>query len=441
MYKNHIDKLRQNFVEAYNNGDVLKAILTGERILKIYEENNGTQTAYYADDAFNLACVYSKEGKLSKSTQLYNSAAEIIESHYGKNLKYSDILNNMAIDFNLMGLHNKSLEYFEEVYRIRKEILQIDNKDFVDSIFNLGGAYFDTEDFDNALAYHKEALNYRNEKDLDYADNLNMIGYDYEEQGEFEKSAEYFEEALDIIKKIEGARSEEYLKNLYYLGFVYEKAKNYVEAKNCYEKAVELIKTHIGESHPYYAEALNKLANMYFKCGNENKSLTLRMKALNLIKTIVGDNHIYYASNLKNIADIYLKKGDYARAEKMYLEELEIKERILGKDSEEYIKDLNLLCKVYIKSEKFDKAVPLLKETLENSEINKDLYMAFLLDLAYIYVKTCNTSQLYSIYEKFAELEPGLSFDEMLEDIKDFEESKEDFETDDFDELDGFDDF
>lgn len=451
MYKNHIDKLRQNFIKAYNDGDFLKAILTGERILKIYEDNNGTQTSYFADDAFNLAIVYSDEGKFSKSTQIYELAANVIKNVYGKTLKYSNILNNLAIDLNLMGKHEDSLECFKEVYEVRKSVLEKGHKDLIDSIFNLGGAYFDIENFDEALKYHKEALSLRDKNDLDYADNLNMIGYDYEEMGDFEKGAEYFQEALCIIKKTEGTRSEEYFKNLYYLGFIYEKAENYVEAKNCYEKSVELIKLHIGETHPYYAESLNKLANMHLKCGNENKALTLRMKALNLIKNLVGENHLYYASNLKNIADIYLQKEDFVRAEKMYLEELEIKKKILGEDSEEYFNDLNSLCKLYIKSQNFEKASDLIDSIISNPspKINKKLYFSFLLDLAYLHIKTCNTDDLRSIYEKFNEFNPSLAFEDFISNIRSFDSIEEYLQNENaklnksnkFNDFDNFDEF
>ncbi len=438
LHKNQMNRLRKSFFEAYENNDILKAILTGERILKIYEYNNCTNNLYFCDDAYNLACVYSEDGKFTSSVSLFKKSAEILEKLQGKNLQYTNILNNLAIDLSNSGQYDASLKTFKEIYSIRKNILKENHPDYINCLVNLGSSYFETDDYDNALIYHKKALSLREKKDLDYADNLNFIGYDLEEAEDFDKAAEYFAEALEIIKKVKGARSEEYLKNLYYLGFIYDKNKNFLESKNCYEKSVELIKIYIEENHPYYAEALNKLANSYLRLGYENKALTLRIKSLNIIKNIVGKNHLYYASNLKNIGDIYFKKNDFKRAKKMYEESLEIKKNILGENNDEYARDSSMLAKTYIKEKEFLRAEKILifltsyfknshnlKDLKnENKDDEKEFYMTLLLDLAFIYVATNNAPKLYSIYKEFEWLEPGLSFDEMLEDISSFAENE-----------------
>jgi len=422
MYKNQINRLRKNFIKEYDNNDILKTILIGEKILKLHYDHNDTENIYYAEDAYNLACIYSSNKNFSKSTELYSEAANILLKAQGRKLEYSNILNNLAIDLNESGKYKESLKYFKETHEIRKEFLPKNHPDYINSLLNLGTAYMEINNPKQALEHHKQALNNRTVKDIDYVDNLNLIGYDYEQMQKLEESAEYLERGLNIIKRIKGNQSEEYLKNLYYLGFLYEKSRNYIEAKNCYEKSIELIKLSIGEEHPYYAEALNKLANSYLKCGNENKALTLRMKALNIIKKIVGENHIYYASNLKNTADIYLKKGDLKRAKKMYINSLNIKEKLLGKENEEYIKEYSSLAKIYIQEEDYETSTIILNECLKSKIEDKELIVSILLDLAYIYAKTYQISKLYSIYEKFAKIEPELNFDGMLQDIKEFEE-------------------
>lgn len=438
LHKNQINRLRKSFFEAYDDDDILKAILTGERILKMYEYNNCANTLYFCDDAYNLACVYSKDGKFSNSISLLKKSAETFEKLQGKNLHYTNILNNMAIDLSNSGQYSASLKIFKEIYSIRRSILEENHPDYINCLLNLGNSYFDINDIENAVIYHKKSLSLRDRKDLDYADNLNLIGYDLEEKEDYEKAADYFLAALDIIKKIKGGRSDEYLKNIYYLGSVYDKNKNFAESKNCYEKSVELIKVYIGEEHPYYAEALNKLANSYMRLGNENKALTLRIKSLNIIKNIVGKNHLYYASNLKNIGDIYFKKNDFKRAKKMYEESIEIKKSILGVNNDEYIRDSSMLAKTYIKEKNLSAAEKILENLTyyfkspdgfvdindKDSDLDKDFYVSLLLDLASIYVTTNNAPKLYAIYKEFESLEPGLSFDDMLNDIKSFAENE-----------------
>lgn len=420
MYRNQINRLRKTFSEAYDNDDVIKAILTGERILKLYNTNKGSDTLFFSDDAYNLACAYSKEGRFSKAAALFKKSADIVEKIHGKNLDYSRIITNLAVELGYMGKIDEAIDYFKDVCKIRENIIPEGHTEYIDSLSNLGSAFYNAEDYENALKYHKKALSLRVRKDLDYIDNLNMIGYDYEGKNDLENACEYFISALDLLKKVKGGRSDEYLKNAYYLAFIYEKAKNYMEAKNYYEQSVELIKVFAGETHPYYAEALNKLANTLLHLGNQNKALTLRIKALNIIKNIVGENHLYYASSLKNIADIYFQKNDFTRAKKMYRESIEIKKKILGENSEEYIRDSAMLAKTYINTSDYETAESILCSLSEKSKKNKDLYISILIDLAFIYVKMSDTTKLYSIYKEFERTEPGLSFDEMLDNIREF---------------------
>ena len=102
MYRNQINRLRKTFSEAYDNDDVIKAILTGERILKLYNTNKGSDTLFFSDDAYNLACAYSKEGRFSKAAALFKKSADIVEKIHGKNLDYSRIITNLAVELFIM---------------------------------------------------------------------------------------------------------------------------------------------------------------------------------------------------------------------------------------------------------------------------------------------------------------------------------------------------
>ena len=135
MGKNNIDKLKVKFLESYKNGDFLKAILTGERILKIHQENHSDESAEFVDSAFNLACVYSETGNLGRSVELLEKSSKIIKEKQGNDLKLSDIFNNMGINYNLMGKHDTALKYFKASYQIRKELLSHDNNDYCDILY------------------------------------------------------------------------------------------------------------------------------------------------------------------------------------------------------------------------------------------------------------------------------------------------------------------
>lgn len=81
----------------------------------------------------------------------------------------------------------------------------------------------------------------------------------------------------------------------------------------------------------------------------------------------------------------------------------------------------------------YDKAALIMEENIEKSFGNKDLYINFLLELAQIYIIKCSSKKLYSVYERLAKIEPEMSFEDMLNDLKEFDE-KQLKDMDNFDE-------
>lgn len=417
-YKDYINKLKVKFFNSFEDDDFLQAALTGERILKIYEENSDMKSANFANDVYNLACVYHEVGKVDMAINLYLQSSDIIEKIFGQSVRLADILNNIAICYNYLGEYNTAEKFFKRVINIRKTILSKDHPDYVFALYNIGCNYYDKEDYDKAIYYHMESLKRKNKKDLDYVDNLNFLGYDFESKGDIEKAVKLCQNALDLISSIKGANSEEYMSNVYYIANLYEKNGDYESSLTCYNKAIVLLKQFIGENHPYYADALNKLADIYLKLNNNKKSLTIRMKALKILKNTVGNDHIYYANCLKSIADIHRKENEFMQAKPLYIEELQIKEKIMGLKSEEYLKDLIVLSSIYTAVGEFENASQTLKTVIENIDKSNESYIECILDLAKIYELKGENENLYYLYKKLLEVKPEISFDDMIELIK-----------------------
>lgn len=425
MNRRILDSLRNNFLKLYDCGDFQEAAQTGEKLIKLHEFWKTEDTLFYADDAYNLACVYAEHRyspKIARALELFKKAAKTVKNIKGENFEYTAILNNLAITLIDASEFEEAVKYFKEICGIRKGLLSENNTSYLNALTNLGNALFYKGDYDESVKYHQKALSLRKKKDFDYAYNLNFIAYSYEAKKDYEKACEYLSDAVEIIGKVKGKLSEEYMKNVYYLALICDKAGIFTEARFNYERCIGLIREYVGENHILYSKTLDKLSDSYFNLRNYNSALVLRTKSLNIVKNIFTENNVYYASSLKKIGDIYVKKYEFYKAIEAYKKSLSIKINILGKEHFDCIEHAAILGRTYLYISDFEKAREIISPLIEliKYEDNKELYISLLIDLAFIYIKSQDILKLYSVYKELGRIEPSLSFDEMLKDIKEF---------------------
>lgn len=421
-YSEYIYKLRLKLFDAYKDNNILQALLVGERILRLYQDNENADFMEYPKDLYNVAGIYYETGKFTKAVELYTDACNYIDARGEVNKLFTDILNNLAVCYNKIGDNNTALSIYMRNLEYQTKLFGAVSEELSNTYYNMGNSCYDLEQYETAISYFFNSMALRIKKDLLYTDILNCIGYSYEAMDELDEAIGYFTRALKFIKVIEGSDSEEYLSNLYYLASVYEKNEQDGNALNAYEYSISLIKRFTGEKHPYYAEALNKLAGVYSRLNNRSKSLMLRIKALNIIKDIVGENHIYYANCLKSVADIYYNSKDYTHSCPLYEEQLKITGSLLGKNSSEYAKDSITLSKTYFYLGETEKAIEFIKDVIENLDENNQYYLKCILTLAMLYMSVSNMKDLYYLYEKYGHCFASLTFDEMLIEAKDISE-------------------
>ncbi len=426
-YKNYIIKLNNKFIQSYENGDFLKTILTGERILKIYEDNKDTDCEDYNRMLSDVAYIYMRSGKYIKARTMYISAFNFFYKNKPNSLILSDIANNLGITHNHCGDMYGCTDCFNIALDIRKEHLPNSMENYCISLYNMGSLLFDLEKYENASDFFRHAINLHKKNDDFYIDCIDFIGYCFEETKKFEKACECFEEANALIIKIFGDESILYLQNIYYTASLYVKAKNYVEARACFEKSIHLIKQKLGVKHPFYAEALNKAASVYMFLSNEKRALILRQKAINILKNTIGENHLYYASSLKGIGDNFMKLNEYGEAIEVYKKAIEIKERITGNDCLNCFYEKLSLSRAYKNLEKYEDAIDVLKEYIENPPENEDMLIEFLTEISYIYILMDKKDELYNIYRKLTNHEPDFNFEQMSKDIKNSDYFEYDF--------------
>lgn len=416
----NIKKLRNKFLKNYNNNAFEKAQKCGEELVEYYKKNNLTALEEYGNDVFNLACAYDEAGNYEKAAEVYRVAADAVDKRSGKSLKLSDIYNNLGIVHSEMHQADMALAYFKKCINIRQAILGSDNKDNIDTLYNLGSAYKNLHRFNDAVQCYAKSLNLRDKKDMAYADNLYNLGMCYVEIKDYEVGLDYIKNALPIYKEIT-SNPDEYITALNIYASLLYKLEKYADSIKSQRELVEIIKEHYGTTQPFYANALSLLADCYEKTDNLEMGISLKQKAINILKKCCGTNHVIYASYLSELGEFYLAAGEYAKAAALYSQALDIRTKILGLDDKDCVEYVQTLASIYSLMKLYNKAEDLLNYALNNlSKANKN-YGKIVLELVKLYMDAQDGEGLNRVFFIFNKIYPEKSFDEMLDMAEDMD--------------------
>jgi len=264
--------------------------------------------------------------------------------------KYSEYFKQ-GENFKLQGNYEKSIQYFRESLNIAHK--NKDTKNEVESLIKLGVLYWNIGQLDKSFDHYQEALSLagkaeipeKKEEVLNYIQiyELYQAGKDDRSSGEYQKSIENFEkaielsretaseehevkclrqlsvtyseiddidklfslskEALKIARKIKHKKEEG--RSLYNIGLYYDAIDNYSQALLHYEEALRI--SRILKDYSDESDCLTNISHIYIHVGNYEKALEYLEQVLRIDKRLKEDE--YVAIDLNNIGVTYQKKA------------------------------------------------------------------------------------------------------------------------------------
>lgn len=194
-----------------------------------------------------------------------NLSLEILKT--GEHIKSDTLVatgyNFLGLSFMAMDDFEKSIHYYEKSLNIYRA-LKIDYC-ILDVTMNLGICYAENNDFESAKGYYTEALKYVT-SDIDKAEIYQNLGFDYGQNGFYQKSIEYINKALLLLK--EKTEDDIGLGYSYYaLYYAYYNLGNIELANSFYSKGIKNAK-----SKDYLDQVLLFYNNRLEQLKKENKS-------------------------------------------------------------------------------------------------------------------------------------------------------------------------
>jgi len=170
--------------------------------------------AYLAHAYSDLGIDYAEMGDYDKSTEYFLKSLSTYEAILVERedpairFNYAICLNNVGINYDLLGLHDKAMEAYQESMKISKEIgddeLTADGLNNIGLIFELKGEYGKALDYLKQALIIYEILGYKRTIGIATAN----IGLIYSSLEEYDQSLTYHQRTLDIFKQIEDKSSE-----------------------------------------------------------------------------------------------------------------------------------------------------------------------------------------------------------------------------------------
>ncbi len=255
----------------------------------------------------------------------------------GDDLLRLTILNE-AIGFNRdTGNHDKSLLYCEETKALMRTLDMEGTVEYATSLQNIANAYRAAGKKVESLGYFNNVFKiYRENLDLNdyrFASLHNNIALLYQEMGNYMMATEHLKKALSIIEKIDGSRIE-VATTLANLSASEIELGDLSSAKNHLEKSLEIFRED-EEKNYHYSGALAALGSLMVKEGNKDEAIALYDEALEEIEKNMGKDSNAYATVLANRKELgpIVEKNEEPKVEEIIEFEEETEPDIIQEDT------------------------------------------------------------------------------------------------------------
>jgi len=209
----------------------------------------------------------------------------------------------------------------------------------------IGFAFYYNGEYDEAIKYHKKALEARlivhqNTPDhTEIAASYSHLGAAYYSKGTYDEAVRYSEKALSIKLAVYTTSSNpnhhDIVDSYNNLGLACHKIGKYNEAIRCFDKAlaIRLIAYASTPNHPAIAASYNDLANVYRDKGEYEQEINYFQLAL-AVQLKIHDNNLNHSDIASSYATLgvrchtiglgYYEKGEYENAINYFHQALEI---------------------------------------------------------------------------------------------------------------------
>lgn len=323
--------------------DYKKSLASFMQALAIRADRLSTNHVDLEETIQFLGTIHSELGNSEKAIEYFKDAISKRESRLGKARGIGEQEDEAETFLRLGRVHQDQKEYdaakkaYEHARQIRLRTKGKNCSDYGEILFALGGLLLDMGRRELSLIrLHDALVAYENSNEAfasEIADVHFTLGIAYYEQEQFSDAIDSYERCL-MIRKEEGhgdhaAPCAQVLTNL---GGCYFDMKDYEKAEFYHTEALHMMEKSLGQSHADVAYCWHSLGCVYLEDFKENKGVSCLSKALKIQRECLDKNHSDIGNTLYMLGRCLLNLRETDRAIKSLTEALKIQKAHFGDD-------------------------------------------------------------------------------------------------------------
>ena len=192
---------------------------------------------------------------------------------------------------------------------------------------------------------------------------MDVMGEVYESLGLYPQAHPLLQQALDIERRLNGARNPETLRSAESLAFLLLQEGHYADAERLVRETLDIERQVLGQNDPDTLRSMRVLAATLHREGHYADAEKMEREELDIERRVLGPEHPDTLRTLNNLAGVFREEGRYAEEEKTDREVLDIRRRVFGPEHPETLLTMSNLAstlgneKRYAEAESMDREV------------------------------------------------------------------------------------
>ena len=243
-------------------------------------------------------------GQMNTAEKYFRMLLRTLSPEHGD---FSSVCNNLGNIFYGKNQLNLAFEYFLRAYIFRRRRLHAQHPQLAGSLFNIGCVLHVKGRHQNASDCFQKALTIINNSYPEHhvqAIIINGIGLLHRDKKEYKTALEYFNQAIEIYKRLLPQPHPDIASFLGNIGLVYEDLSDDDQALICYRRAFEMDKKILPHTHPNLIDDFNRIIDVLQRKAEYGNALKFCQKML-IDQQYNGEKgNLLVAHILKNMGDV-----------------------------------------------------------------------------------------------------------------------------------------
>jgi eukaryotic-like serine/threonine-protein kinase len=233
----------------------------------------------------------------------------------------------------------------------------------------IGWTYMDLGIYTEARKELERALELRRRvlgaKDAKTLQSMTRFGWVSLMQGNYAEAEAIDSQAWKVQRNVLGPEHRDSLTTANTLAHIYDLEGKYAQAVELLTQTLEIETRVVGPEDPVSLQSMNAVGGIYLHEGKFQQAEVLLTHAAEISKRVLGPEHPDTLSMMGNLTNAYLNQGKYAEAEALAFQTLEIRKRVLGPEHPLTVTSMNGIATIYDHEGKYAQAAALYTQSLE----------------------------------------------------------------------------